>query len=225
MLSEEGLEEIFAKERVEQSIAENRVRDTLLGIERLTLAPDNPDQAYKTEAQTCEYCKVEESSDTKISECGRCHMVSYCSVECQRNHWNEVHKAVCSNLSKEKDQEAKRIVADMHYKAGNHTGTVVDSLETLKLDDSVFEAAASKHGLFHAVETLFQMEAARFLEELSEHLNVAISWTQLLTTRLFKGDRANTERFLCVCPVHYFLTHSLDFLDGFCTLFGPFLEA
>lgn len=88
----------------------------------------------------------------------------------------------------------------MIYKAGDHIGHVTASLETLSDDDAIFTIASSKYRLFPAIETLFKMEAQGFMENVEEHLKVITSWTQFVTTTLFKGDRANKERFYCICP-------------------------
>jgi len=194
----ETIEKIFDPERYEEEVAERITRDLRLGIRPIPLPPANLN--HNVEMKTCDYCNVPESSDFKLKECGRCHMVMYCSRDCQTKHWKEAHKAVCSNLSKEKDEEAKRIIEEMHYKPGDHTGTVIASLDTLGNDDAIFAMAASKHGLFSTVETLYKMEAAGEMEEVEQHLQAVTSWTQFLTTTLFKGDRANTERFYCICP-------------------------
>lgn len=35
----------------------------------------------------------------KFSKCGRCKVVWYCGVDCQRQHWNAGHKTHCGNVS------------------------------------------------------------------------------------------------------------------------------
>ena len=126
-----------------------------------------------------------------------------------------IYKAVCSSLSKEKDEEAELIVAEMHYKP-----PVITSLEMLGNDDAIFAMAASKHGLFPAIETLFKMEAAGFMEELHQNLQVITSWTQLLTTTTFKGDRPNKKRFYCICPCR-----SKQYIISFPTAWDSWMNA
>jgi MYND finger len=44
----------------------------------------------------CKICKkVKSSTGTKLLTCARCHMVKYCSVECQRADWKD-HKKFCT---------------------------------------------------------------------------------------------------------------------------------
>ena len=35
----------------------------------------------------------------QLKRCSRCHMVAYCSAECQRAHWKKTHKHECSQLA------------------------------------------------------------------------------------------------------------------------------
>ena len=42
----------------------------------------------------CAACGIEER---KLRRCARCRTVSYCSVDCQRQHWPE-HKQRCKQL-------------------------------------------------------------------------------------------------------------------------------
>jgi hypothetical protein len=46
----------------------------------------------RAEVYTCYYCK--DTSTEKLSMCGRCKKVSYCSKECQRAAW-QAHKTLC----------------------------------------------------------------------------------------------------------------------------------
>ena len=55
---------------------------------------DNDDDSeHEDDKQTkqCAYCKKERE---KLLQCGRCKCVYYCSIDCQRPHWNR-HKLTC----------------------------------------------------------------------------------------------------------------------------------
>jgi splicing suppressor protein 51 len=47
----------------------------------------------------CHVCKSLESSKRSLKKCSNCKMISYCSKEHQREHWN-VHKDLCKVVSK-----------------------------------------------------------------------------------------------------------------------------
>ena len=40
----------------------------------------------------CAWC---EATHLPLSYCAKCHVVSYCGKECQRQHWKQAHKASC----------------------------------------------------------------------------------------------------------------------------------
>lgn len=40
-------------------------------------------------------CNKVESEEVKLRACSQCHTVSYCSVDCQRQHWRAGHKLCC----------------------------------------------------------------------------------------------------------------------------------
>ena len=56
---------------------------------------------YKNKAgpgsKVCDNCSAPEGSDcaSKLSACGRCGLVVYCSKDCQRAHWKVNHKQRC----------------------------------------------------------------------------------------------------------------------------------
>lgn len=45
----------------------------------------------------CGGCRLERPLD-KVEKCGRCKLVYYCNIECQRNHWR-AHKESCNSSS------------------------------------------------------------------------------------------------------------------------------
>ena len=60
---------------------------------------------------------------------------------------------------------------------------------------------AVKHGLFPAMEALFQFETAGGMENVNKVLRMySCSWTQNLITTIFKGNRDVVEHFNCICP-------------------------
>lgn len=194
---DEIIEHAFGSELNQQAANELHERALSLGLNPLPRGdPTNTIVPIKR----CDYCHRTANEEVKLMKCSRCLMVSYCSVECQKSHWTESHKKLCSSLSKEKDREAQRIVAEMHYKPGDHLNSVVVSIQTLHIDEGIY-AMAVKHGLFPALEALFQFETAGGMENVDEVLRMySCSWTQNLTTTIFKGNQEIVERFTCICP-------------------------
>lgn len=47
--------------------------------------------------QTCPGCIIPFLLD-RLKVCDRCHMVAYCSRECQVSHWHKLHKDECKLL-------------------------------------------------------------------------------------------------------------------------------
>ena len=55
--------------------------------------------AEETVPNRCAYCKAPPTTVIKLSICGRCKSVKYCSGKCQKLAWPS-HKAVCKPLEK-----------------------------------------------------------------------------------------------------------------------------
>jgi len=52
----------------------------------------------------CDIYDWEQLSDTsKLLRCSRCKFISYCSSECQQEHWVKVHRKQCKYMSKQKE--------------------------------------------------------------------------------------------------------------------------
>ncbi len=57
-----------------------------------------PDGVENDDPHKCSLCKESAScADIQLKWCGRCHMVTYCSITCQKAHWR-VHKKSCKML-------------------------------------------------------------------------------------------------------------------------------
>lgn len=54
----------------------------------------------------CAACEKEVHGEQALS-CGRCRAVLYCSMVCQKQHWNEIHKSMCGlyNTMMEREEE------------------------------------------------------------------------------------------------------------------------
>ncbi|KAL7524240.1 hypothetical protein ACHAXR_001461 [Thalassiosira sp. AJA248-18] len=61
----------------------------------------------------CNGCGQHEGASQKFSLCASCRLVNYCSADCQKAHWKESHKMVCSQLTDEIEAEGKDIVQEM----------------------------------------------------------------------------------------------------------------
>eukprot|EP00579_Thalassiosira_antarctica_P007101 CAMPEP_0201890682 /NCGR_PEP_ID=MMETSP0902-20130614/32733_1 /ASSEMBLY_ACC=CAM_ASM_000551 /TAXON_ID=420261 /ORGANISM="Thalassiosira antarctica, Strain CCMP982" /LENGTH=407 /DNA_ID=CAMNT_0048421609 /DNA_START=46 /DNA_END=1269 /DNA_ORIENTATION=- len=184
---EQSIIELSDPSRYEAQKVENTLRDLSLGITPLNASdPRNPGVAP---TRKCDGCGQSESDSHKFLLCGVCRMVNYCSAECQKTHWKESHKKVCSQLTGATETEGKGIVQEM--KRGD-----VSSLITLQRNDEVY-AMAKKHGLLAEIERLFRLEA----EGKQTADRTCYSSTQEIIVNIFKGNREVIERFTCACPV------------------------
>ena len=50
-----------------------------------------PGDNENSELRKCQTC----GADAAPKKCSACHLVSYCNVNCQSNHWNMGHKQTC----------------------------------------------------------------------------------------------------------------------------------
>jgi carboxypeptidase C (cathepsin A) len=50
-------------------------------------------------------CDKKEEEPGSFKRCGRCQRVSYCSRECQKEHWKTGHRAVCKSPVEEQPEE------------------------------------------------------------------------------------------------------------------------
>jgi TPR repeat protein len=50
-------------------------------------------------------CDKKEVEPGLFKRCGRCQRVSYCSRDCQKEHWKLGHKAVCKTQTQQQDQQ------------------------------------------------------------------------------------------------------------------------
>ena len=114
-------------------------------------------------------------------------MVAYCSPECQKSHWKEAHKVVCSRLNDKAKSEGKRIITELKNNDAS-------SLITLQRNDIVY-TVAKKHGLFPVMEHLFRMEME------GQTCEGCYSYTQDIIVNIFKGNREVIDRFTCACPI------------------------
>ena len=54
--------------------------------------------------QCCASCGTGGDDDIKLKDCSACHLVRYCSVKCQRDHWSK-HKKECKKRAAELKDE------------------------------------------------------------------------------------------------------------------------
>merc|ERR1719253_2350697 len=103
-------------DRFQAQCVDARMRDLSLGITPLSVGDP------RNNGVVCDGCGRSEreegtssssAPEKKFMRCSACRMASYCSRACQRSHWKESHKAVCSRLNGEAEEEGKRIVDEM----------------------------------------------------------------------------------------------------------------
>ena len=60
-----------------------------------------PGKSYQRSCYNCAYFKWDQPVDRNIiKQCSKCKIVMYCSWQCQREHWENVHKKHCKYISK-----------------------------------------------------------------------------------------------------------------------------
>jgi len=71
-------------------------------------------ESFMKSCINCEYFRWEQPFDrNSIKQCSKCKMVMYCSWQCQREHWENVHKHQCKYIAKLKTKpKSVHVVAD-----------------------------------------------------------------------------------------------------------------
>ncbi|KAG8775636.1 hypothetical protein FRC12_001351 [Ceratobasidium sp. 428] len=91
----------FNEDETKRSPITGRVMDMMLAWTEYANALD---EAHDSEAQACAYPRCHETGTREASlkvryTCGRCNMVAYCDLNCQRAHWalttSESHRLEC----------------------------------------------------------------------------------------------------------------------------------
>jgi len=62
------------------------------------------DEAGEEEMMCCASCGTAGGDEVTLKNCNACHLVRYCSVKCQREHWSQ-HKLACKKRSAELKDE------------------------------------------------------------------------------------------------------------------------
>jgi hypothetical protein len=159
---------------------DNAIHGLIHGLKPLTVGDPRTAQAH---IRHCGGCGEPETS-TELSVCASCRLVSYCSVQCQKIHWKDNHRHVCSRLSEAVEAQAKNIVHDLKNRDSY-------SFRTIQSDDAVY-AMVKTNGIFSVMEDIFCLEAAGGIPEDG-------TVTHELVTSTFKGNR-ESPRFTCACP-------------------------
>ena len=60
--------------------------------------------AKEEDIQCCANCGIARIDDIKLKDCSACHLVKYCSVKCQKEHWPQ-HKKECKKRAAELKDE------------------------------------------------------------------------------------------------------------------------
>lgn len=64
---------------------------------REALEQQEAEKADLVRFHTCGRCG--KPSSQALLRCARCHLMRYCSAECQRGHWKRIHKRECADLA------------------------------------------------------------------------------------------------------------------------------
>lgn len=88
-------------------------------------------QEIKNRESKCRNCeRTKHVSGADLSVCARCRVVKYCSVECQKAHWN-VHKKECVKATGEVKEGGKR---GGEKKGNKDLDALADAMEAEGLD-------------------------------------------------------------------------------------------
>jgi hypothetical protein len=77
---------------LEQSQAFVRMR---LTVENMLFASTGPNVPVVRMARACSACYLLDSINKKHKKCGECGGAAYCSIDCQRKHWLDIHRDQC----------------------------------------------------------------------------------------------------------------------------------
>lgn len=64
----------------------------------------------------CGNCHNKCTNKQRRGNCGHCEQIKYCSVSCQKNHWNKVHKYQCKEF-KQRAADAPRVSVEQRAMA------------------------------------------------------------------------------------------------------------
>lgn len=90
---------------------------------------------------SCSWCGGGEN----LKKCQKCHLSSYCSIACQRNHWRQSHKQECRDINEtpELGKIAKRILSTLTCSVVSDSYTqlmrVLDTLDGLRPCETVID--------------------------------------------------------------------------------------
>jgi TPR repeat protein len=79
-------------QNMSELISQSDLAAILVGLASKGVIPSDA-----TSASQCSFCSRGCESGLKLKPCSRCKVVFYCGEECQRKHWKEGHKAVCTS--------------------------------------------------------------------------------------------------------------------------------
>ena len=60
--------------------------------------PTYASEIVGTSLRNCSFCKAVEQRGDTFKVCGGCRVAMYCSPNCQKSDWKEVHKVECKKL-------------------------------------------------------------------------------------------------------------------------------
>ncbi|CEM16464.1 unnamed protein product [Vitrella brassicaformis CCMP3155] len=124
----------------------------------------SPSAAYPS-PKRCGMCLKSPPDVPSLFDCGQCGLISYCSKECQRQHWRAKHKEVC--------QKAKKFADLPRYRLGyknplKHAFGMMDDDEFYELqrrrEDQIIDEVASRDVLTLSVSFRAELVDNRYLD-------------------------------------------------------------
>jgi hypothetical protein len=97
------LSELQRRQRFEDALSKRPSMHKTRRHEVAEALKRNMEQSYGKD-EMCASCYLLESElgeGETLSKCGWCKQVTYCSRECQKQHWNKAHKKECAGRKKE----------------------------------------------------------------------------------------------------------------------------
>ena len=71
-------------------------------LDTVNIDSDDSDDDLSSVHSVCSNCKCPPEKGEELKRCSRCHIIRYCSIQCQRKDW-DFHRFACSVVTKRSD--------------------------------------------------------------------------------------------------------------------------
>ena len=111
-----------------------------------------------TDRRCCHKCNMTVTGKRKLSKCSRCHSITYCGQECQREDWPRHREYCIPVMVAEIPGKGLGLVASKNFKKG----------ELIFKEDAIISIRSNSP---HPRHTVFTMEMALELKEQMKNLS------------------------------------------------------